>query len=124
MKFRALALGAAIGFVAALVPSCQKTACGPSNCAGCCDSTGACVKTPNNGNNTTCGASGNACIDCTKTTMTCNSQCKCASGGTGGGAGGGGGSGSCSPSNCTGCCAGNTCIPLTAETATNCGKSG
>lgn len=131
MNFRALALGAAIGFLAAVVPSCGKAGnCGPSNCSGCCDSTGTCVKPTGNGNNTTCGTSGNTCVDCTKSSMVCNSSFKCASGGAGGGsggAGGSGGSGACNATNCAnGCCSGTLCIPAgsTGQNANNCGTGG
>ncbi len=118
MNFRAIALGTVIGFIVAVVPSCSSTKCAASNCPGCCDAKGQCVKSPNNGNNTTCGTQGNACVDCTKlaTPTSCSSTFSC---GAGGGTGGGSGT-------CDGCklpSSGN-CVSLANTSVVNCGING
>lgn len=126
MNFKVLALGAALGFAIAVVPSCGTAKCSAANCKGCCGSDNKCQGSPNNTNNTTCGTSGGSCIDCTKTNQVCNAttfQCADgtgAGGGTGGGTGGGGGGGGTTCSGCTlpsGLC-------LTMPTTTNCGTGG
>lgn len=125
MNTRALALGAMIGFVVAIAPSCSPAKCGPVNCDGCCDATsGACVKKPNNGNNSSCGSAGNTCIDCMAANSTCNPTTNtCATTGTGGGTGGGSGGGG--GSTCDGCrIPSGTCVPLSTTSTTNCGKDG
>lgn len=92
-------------------------ACGPSNCAGCCR-TGVCVTSPNNANNTTCGASGSSCVDCSALAMTCNTATHACTTGTGGGTGGGGGT-------CDGCrLPSSTCVPLASTSVVNCGRLG
>jgi hypothetical protein len=62
----ALALGAAIGFAFAVLPSsCGKAPvivrCNASNCAGCCDESDSCFKgiSPD-----ACGAGGQSCSMC------------------------------------------------------------
>ncbi len=128
MNYKALALGAAIGFAMALIPSCGGAKCSAANCNdGCCDAQGKCVKPANT--NQACGTSGQACKVCA-TNETCNAgQCTPgtgggAGGGGGGGGGAGGGSGGGGGSACaTGCVAtGGTCVPGT--TPTNCGANG
>src|SRR5688572_2489009 len=84
MNFRMLALGASLGFLFAVVPSCGGgEKCGPSNCnSGCCDSDGKCVATVGD---KACGASGNACVDCSAQSQTCVSgACVSASNSDGG----------------------------------------
>ena len=99
MKIQALALGAALGFLVAIAPSCGPTQCTPANCDGCCKGT-TCVAKPLNSNNTTCGTSGNMCQDCAATSTTCDSTTfTCGTGGVGGGAGGGGTAGANSGAN-------------------------
>ncbi len=125
MKIRALTLGAVVGFVVAFAPSCSPAKCGPQNCDGCCDSVkNTCVKKPSNNNNTTCGASGNACIDCSATASTCNpATSTCTAGGTGGGTGTGGGGGT----TCDGCkLPSGTCVPSqnSSTNVSNCGIGG
>ncbi|MDP1824401.1 MAG: scavenger receptor cysteine-rich domain-containing protein [Archangium sp.] len=97
-------------------------ACGPGNCGGCCRS-GSCVLPPNNGNNTTCGSGGGACVDCATLSAICStSTFSCvfgpAGGGTGGGGVGGGGG-----TTCTGCMSGTTCIPYStsSQATSTCG---
>lgn len=70
--------------------------CTPQSCTtGCCDDSGECRT---GGENSACGASGNACVNCAATAQVCGNQaCVAATtggggGATGGGAGGGGGS--------------------------------
>lgn len=78
------------------------TACGPSNCNGCCDGTGKC-QTGNT--NTACGTSGGLCKSCGTNQACSGGKCTCTSS-------------SCS----AGCCQGDNCQPGTLDTA--CGKSG
>src|SRR5712692_7226624 len=61
MNYKALALGAALGFLFAAVPSCNSSKCGPGNCRGCCNPVGICVFP---GTVNFCGSSGNACVQC------------------------------------------------------------
>lgn len=93
MKLKALSLGAALGFVFAVVPSCGQptTTCGPNNCTGCCNA-GMCV-TADKLTDATCGSSGNACSNCTASQQTCNMSTKSCIGSnvTGGGTSGTGG---------------------------------
>ncbi|MBL8911701.1 MAG: hypothetical protein JNM17_13500 [Archangium sp.] len=128
MNYRALTLGALVGFVVAFTPSCTQK-CGPQNCDGCCDSAkNTCVKKPNNNNNTTCGSAGNACIDCTTSAATCNmGQCSGtgAGGGGGGTTGGGGGTTGGGGGGCDGCrLPTGTCVPSQSTTTSNCGLGG
>jgi len=144
MNFRALALGATIGFLAAVVPSCSGSKCGPATCNGCCDATGKCVTTPANTTNTTCGAAGRTCEDCAAKSQVCNSATfMCGTSGAGGGSatGGGtamaGGSGTggmsggmtgmmCGGVQCiAGCCSASmSCLPYSGQTANSCGDNG
>lgn len=71
------------------------TSCNSSNCSGCCQGT-ACIQFPNNASDTTCGANGFACTNCTSLSAVCSpSTFSCVFGPTGGGGGatGGGGGG-------------------------------
>jgi hypothetical protein len=108
----------------AVSASCgSKPACGITTCPGCCDSHGACQA----GSSTTaCGENGVLCQACGALSSCTLGTCVPLSGsggGLGGGSGGGGGGGTvCSPTNCTGCCANNTCFPGT--TASECGAHG
>lgn len=122
MNVRALALGAMVGFVVAIAPACSPPKCGPSNCDGCCDSSGSCVKKPDNGLNTTCGSAGNACVDCVPSGATCNPATNtCGTSGVGGGSGTGGGTGTA----CAGCrLSTGTCVPPSSLTPNNCGSNG
>lgn len=124
MNVRALALGAMVGFVVAIAPACSPPKCGPSNCDGCCDASGTCVKKPDNGLNTTCGSAGNACTDCSASGSTCNTTtntCGNTGGGTGGGSGGGTGGGN----TCAGCRLNTgTCVPPSSQSPNNCGVNG
>jgi hypothetical protein len=130
MNARALALGAMIGFVVAIAPSCSPAKCSPQNCAdGCCDTVkGTCVKAPSNTNNTSCGSAGNACIDCSASATMCNGAtgtCAVSTGtGTGGGAGGGTGTGG-GQAACDGCrLPSGTCVPAQTVNEQNCGTGG
>ncbi len=117
MNFKVLALGAALGFAMALTPSCGTTKCSAANCGGCCSSDGTCVKTPNNAGNSSCGTTGNACIDCAKTNQVCNpATYQCGVAGTNGGTDGG-------SATCGGCLTSNgLCFEITSHT--NCGANG
>ncbi len=82
------------------------SACTPSNCVGCCTTTGACIIVPSN---TYCGSGGKACIPCKNTEICSQGQCIPA--------------GKCSQASCPGgCCKGDTCMPGTGKEA--CGSSG
>ncbi len=93
MKFKALSLGALLGFILATVPSCGTPAsnCGPNNCTGCCNA-GTCVA-PDKLTDAACGSSGNACTNCSAASQTCNTTTKSCIGSvaTGGGTSGTGG---------------------------------
>jgi hypothetical protein len=144
---RALVVGAVVGFVFAVFPSCGTkpvTVCSVSNCDGCCDDQGVCQV---GDKLEQCGASGISCVPCTGTGVTCQRVSAsnpfggaCKTGGADGGAGGGTGGGSatggggtgggpvdagvCNATNCpTGCCStSNTCITVT--TPQRCGTGG
>lgn len=114
MNLKVFALGAALGLAAAVAPSCTGSKCSVANCKGCCSSDGKCVADPANQNNTSCGAQGNACVDCAKTNQVCNKstyQCGVTSNNLDAG-----------PS-CGGCTTENGfCLEVT--NATNCGING
>lgn len=127
MNRKALALGAVLGFLVAVVPSCGGTKCSPASCTGCCDAKGACVKDPDNKKAATCGKNGASCQDCGAGTCDAAQVCM---GGTGGGMGGGTGGGTgggmvtaCNSTNCSGCCpaGGGSCIPYASQNANTCG---
>lgn len=97
MKLRALAVGAAIGVLASLVPACGKSGNGGTGGGSGTGGSG------NTGGGT--GTGGNT--------------------GGSGGSGGGGTTSSCTPQNCpNGCCSGNQCIPPNNQNRTNCGRMG
>jgi len=82
------------------VPICEL-----ATCSGCCVGK-TCFS---GGDPTECGAGAQACQDCQTQGLTCaNGQCVQPQG--------------CSPLNCSGCCAGNTCLPGNSSTA--CGIKG
>ena len=123
MNYKALAAGAVLGFLMALVPACGgKSNCGPSNCTGCCDANGECIDAAVAGTSpTTCGASGNACSACAATQTCTAGACVTPTTNKDGGVDAGGGG--CNPTSCpTGCCSGQLCLPGT--TNTNCGAGG
>lgn len=125
MKFQMLAIGAVLGFIIAVAPSCGGTKCGPNNCSGCCTAAGVCTTTPANGLNTTCGKAGNLCTDCSATGQTCSADFACTGTGAGGGGAGGGSAGGCNAQNClTGCCNNGVCVPQNSQIASSCGKGG
>lgn len=59
-------------------------ACGPSNCAGCCDYSGVCRT---GSDDTACGSAGSVCSSCSGSSSCHNHVCA-----------------SCGPSTCSGCC--------------------
>lgn len=129
MKIQALALGAALGFFAAIAPSCGTPQCSAASCDGCCGKDGKCVAKPNNTNNTTCGTSGNTCADCSATGTACDSiTFACGTSGTGGGSAGGAGGGTAGgAAGCDGCkIANGTCQPRgsTRQNSNICGSNG
>jgi hypothetical protein len=125
MKMQALALGAALGFFAAIAPSCGPTQCTAANCGGCCKDN-KCVAKPDNSLNTTCGTSGGACQDCAALNTTCDATTfTCNVTGTGGGGAGGGGAGGSAV--CDGCkLANGLCQPRGSSRQNNniCGSNG
>lgn len=85
MNVRALVLGAALGFLVAIVP-----ACGQPKCEGCVDASGRCVPASASSGDKTCGTGGATCVDCTASGKTCSATSfTCEVAATGGGAGGG-----------------------------------
>lgn len=116
LKVRYLAVGALLGLVLSVAPSCGnsggKPLCKPSNCAGCCDKNGECQL----GTETfACGARADLCKECGSTQSCVDTKCvgsAGAGGGTGGvgggkgGAGGAGGAGGGTSAcgSCAGCC--------------------
>lgn len=85
-------------------PTPSATACGPTNCQGCCNGD-LCVANPSE---TACGLEGNACDVCVNG-QTCQAG-KCAFGGAGGGSGGGSAAGGGSGGGTGG---GAACVPET-----------
>ncbi|MDF2693309.1 MAG: hypothetical protein K0S65_1692 [Labilithrix sp.] len=82
------------------------TACGPQNCAGCCNAAGQCVA----GNDTTaCGIKGQQCDAC-GANETCSATGSCVP------------QPACGPGNCTGCCVNDQCVVATTPIA--CGTNG
>jgi len=73
--------------------------CAPAMCASCFDAAGSCRPENTMTNPNYCGSGGGLCARCAATEMCINGRCI-------------GMSTQCMPSNCDGCCAGNTCIPL------------
>lgn len=89
--------------------ACTTTAtCGPDNCSGCCVGN-VCV---GGTADSTCGAAGGQCLDCSATGQQCTPT------GSGGACTG---SATCTAATCAGCCVGDVCLAGTANTA--CGGS-
>ena len=91
---RAISLGAALGFVCAVVPSCGSTKppaakCNRNTCSGCCDENAMCFTgvSPE-----ACGIDGVTCQVC-GAGQSCSNTGLCKNGGSGGGTGGSGGTG-------------------------------
>ncbi len=130
LPFKAFAIGAALGLVLAVAPSCGSSAgtCGPDNCSSGCCSNNVCLS----GNIAAqCGKGGAQCTSCAAGQSCATGSCgstftgggQGGGGNTGGGSGGGGGSSTCSPSNCqTGCCFRNSCF--TGRAIDACGTMG
>lgn len=130
LSFKAFALGAALGLVLAVAPSCGSAAgtCGPDNCSSGCCSSNVCLS----GNIAAqCGKGGAQCSACAAGQSCATGSCgstftgggQGGGGGVGGGSGGGGGSTTCGPSNCqTGCCFRNSCF--TGRAVDACGTAG
>ena len=126
---KAFAIGAALGLVLAVAPSCGPSGgtCSPDNCVSGCCSNGVCLSGTGL---SACGKGGQACTACAAG-QSCSAGA-CGSTFTGGGAGGGGGTGGgtggaggamCNASNCqTGCCFRNSCF--TGRAIDACGTSG
>ncbi|MEW5741545.1 MAG: CAP domain-containing protein [Myxococcota bacterium] len=68
-----------------LLAGCAGKPCDASTCAGCCDSSGACVEAPAV---TACGLGGAACVSCASGQLCVDGACRTS--GVGGGGGGGG----------------------------------
>ena len=69
---------AGIAALALGLSGCNASNCGPGNCSGCCDDTGAC-QVPSAQH---CGANGNACNACTSTQQCIVGQCSFSGGNT------------------------------------------
>jgi hypothetical protein len=82
------------------------TPCGPSSCAGCCDTNGACQDSIATD---ACGAAGTACQFCLAGQVCNSGQCVTVNG--------------CGPSSCPGCCQGETCLSGS-ENSMACGSGG
>lgn len=108
--------------IALAVSSCSQTpsVCGPSNCDGCCTSTGACAPPTLNAADSTCGTNGSACVNCTLTGGTCSTSFTCVVPDAG--------TSACNPSTCpNGCCSSDgQCHPAasTAQSEAVCGNLG
>ncbi len=73
MNYKALALGAALGFLFAAIPSCNAPKkCSSSNCRGCCNPVGICI---NPGTVNFCGSGGNDCVQCSPGRSCTNNSC-------------------------------------------------
>ncbi len=109
---KAFTLGAALGMVFAVAPSCGTAAgsCDASSCGNGCCKNGLCLA---GYSLTTCGKAGNACNACSSG-QSCTGGVCVANSGAGGGAGG------CS--NCEGCCFRSVCF--TGKATDACGVSG
>lgn len=130
LPFKAFSIGAALGLVLAVAPSCGSSTgtCGPDNCASGCCSNNICLS----GNiSAQCGKGGAQCTTCAVGQSCATGSCgstftgggQGGGGSTGGGSGGGGGSMACNPSNCqTGCCFRGLCF--TGRAVDACGTMG
>jgi len=103
---RTLTIMITIAALACLLAGCggddDASACGPSNCAGCCTADGLCVSGDAKDQ---CGTGGGACAACQSGTCSAGT---CVAG--------------CNATNCPGCCQGEQCMPGTVPSA--CGKGG
>ena len=82
--------------------------CDATTCHGCCAADGSCVGYGEQ-SAAACGQGGNRCDACPGVTRCTAGACL--------------GNGGCS-TDCIGCCSGNTCIALTAQSETSCGQRG
>jgi hypothetical protein len=118
MNFKALSLGALLGFAVAMSPSCGPTAavCDATTCAiGCCDATsGQCVVATTS---TQCGSGGNVCVSCPAGSTCSAGTCTAIPDA------GPVDAGACGPHNHTGCCTASD-IKLPGTVFTNCGSGG
>ncbi len=83
----------------------SRSACSPSNCAGCCDALGVCQDAPDIG---ACGTGGLSCTYCDPGEACLNGACQPVAG--------------CNAANCVGCCQSGVCLSGVAESA--CGSNG
>ncbi len=117
--------GFVLGLFLALAPSCGQPTprCNASNCSGCCTEDGEC-QSGQSAN--ACGVFGGLCQTCGILENCQGGYCTPATGSTDGNDGGtdGGDNALCNPSNCAGCCAGNTCIAPGSISNLSCGKAG
>ncbi len=88
-SYSLLPFAAAAALALAACSGTNTKSCTPSNCAGCCDSTGSCQ---GGSASVACGTAGAACTECSLG-QTCTFG-QCGSSGLGGGSGGGGSGGS------------------------------
>lgn len=95
------------------------TPCLPQTCDGCCNAAGQCVTEPSV---YACGLAGAQCAVCDPSESCVAGACTPAiappDAGTDGGAG------PCGPSNCAGCCSGDTCVLSSVQSSSACGSGG
>jgi hypothetical protein len=117
MNFKALALGAFIGFLVAVVPSCGGAAkCSATTCAtGCCDSANKCVAFTGQ-SATSCGAAGAECKACTGAETCSEGVCKLPGSGNNDGGPGGCAANACKDSS-------GFCVDPSGQSATRCGSN-
>lgn len=112
---RAVLFAAALAAVAALA-GCG-TPCGPSNCAGCCDASGACQAPAVD----SCGLNGAACMTCVGVQQCIQGTCAF----PGGGSGGGGNTGSATAgTSSSGVSSGSSGASTTSSTGGSSGSTG
>ncbi len=115
MNYKALALGAVLGFMAALSPACGPV---PEKCTTCTDANGDCIGAVSD---QACGAGDAACINCAAQGQECDvatGTCKAPTG-----TDAGQDAGTTCAATCQGCCtATGTCLP--GNQPSNCGSGG
>jgi hypothetical protein len=84
--------------------------CGPASCSGCCSVDEGRLRCLSGTEPSACGRSGAQCLNCTGDGRTCDPSTRAC------------GTTSCNPSNCSGCCVGDRCLP--GDAALACGDTG
>ncbi len=94
--------------------ACAAQACNNANCPSGCCSNGLCVPFVQQ-SNSQCGSGGLACSSCTGSSSCTSGVCVAPPDA---------GPAGCDYTNCAGCCVGNTCMAVSAETNSQCGNNG